>query len=125
MRILRWIIGAIILLGIVVLVIVHKFESVFYPYPANLQHVGFVGRAVYILILSALLLLYRILRGPTAADRTVAIDIFGVLVVGLCALLGVASGRNWYIDIGIAWALQSFIGTLALAKFLEGRRLDD
>jgi multicomponent Na+:H+ antiporter subunit F len=123
MRILRWIIGAIILLGIVVLVIVHPFESVFYP--ATHQHVGFVGRAVYILILSALLLLYRILRGPTAADRTVAIDIFGVLVVGLCALLGVASGRNWYIDIGIAWALQSFIGTLALAKFLEGRRLDD
>lgn len=123
MRTLRWILGAIVLLGAVTLIIVHPFQSVFYP--QTYQHVGFVGRAVYILILSALLLLYRILRGPTAADRTVAIDIFGVLVVGLCALLGVASGRNWYIDIGIAWALQSFIGTLALAKFLEGRRLDD
>jgi multicomponent Na+:H+ antiporter subunit F len=123
MRTLRWILGAIALLGAVTLIIVHPFQSVFYP--QTYQHVGFVGRAVYILILSALLLLYRILRGPTAADRTVAIDIFGVLVVGLCALLGVASGRSWYIDIGIAWALQSFIGTLALAKFLEGRRLDD
>jgi multicomponent Na+:H+ antiporter subunit F len=123
MRILRWILGAIALLGAVALIIVHPFQSIFYP--QAYQHVGFIGRGVYILILSALLLLYRIFRGPTAADRTVAIDIFGVLVVGLCALLGVASGRSWYIDIGIAWALQSFIGTLALAKFLEGRRLDD
>ncbi len=123
MRTLRWIVGAIILLGVVAYVIKDPLDSVFYP--ATHEHLGLVGRAVSILILSSLLLLYRVLRGPTAADRTVAIDIFGVLVVGLCALLGVASGRSWYIDIGIAWALQSFIGTLALAKFLEGRRLDD
>jgi multicomponent Na+:H+ antiporter subunit F len=123
MKLLRWLIGTLLLLGAVTLVILHPLDSVFYPSTYN--HVGLLGRAVSILILSSLLLLYRILRGPTAADRTVAIDIFGVLVVGLCALLGVASGRSWYIDIGIAWALQSFIGTLALAKFLEGRRLDD
>lgn len=123
MRTVRWILGAIVLLGVIAMVILDPLESVFYP--AGQRHLGLVGRAVSILILSALLLLYRILRGPTAADRTVAIDIFGVLVVGLCALLGVATGRSWYIDIGIAWALQSFIGTLALAKFLEGRRLDD
>lgn len=123
MKTLRWVLGTIVLLGSMALIVLHPFKSVFFP--ETYEHVGFVGRAVYVLILSALLLLYRILRGPTAADRTVAIDIFGVLVVGLCALLGVASGRNWYIDIGIAWALQSFIGTLALAKFLEGRRLDD
>ncbi|OPL18738.1 MAG: multiple resistance and pH regulation protein F [Candidatus Aegiribacteria sp. MLS_C] len=86
---------------------------------------GFVGRVVYILILSSLLVLFRVLRGPTAADRIVAIDIFGILIVGLCAVLSIATGRSWYIDIGIAWGLQSFIGTLALSKYLEGRSFDD
>ena len=68
------------------------------------------------LMLCALFCLWRILRGPTAADRAVAIDIFGILVLGFCAILGIPTGRDWYIDIGIAWALQSFISTLALAN---------
>jgi multicomponent Na+:H+ antiporter subunit F len=71
------------------------------------------------------LCLYRIARGPTPADRAVAIDILGIAVVGFCALLSVATGRDFYMTIGIAWALTSFVGTIALAKFLEGRMLDD
>jgi multicomponent Na+:H+ antiporter subunit F len=68
--------------------------------------------------------LFRLFRGPTPADRVVAIDIMGILIVGICALLGIPTGREWYIDIGIAWALQSFIATIALAKFIEGKDLD-
>ena len=77
------------------------------------------------LILCVVLCLYRIALGPTAADRAVAVDILGIVVVGVCALFALFSGRSFFIDIGIAWALQSFIGTIALAKFLEGRRLDE
>ncbi|MFC1699535.1 monovalent cation/H+ antiporter complex subunit F [Candidatus Omnitrophota bacterium] len=47
------------------------------------------------------------------------------MIVGLCAMLTIATQRSWYIDIGIAWALQSFISTLALSKYLEGRSFDD
>ena len=54
-----------------------------------------------------------------------AILALGVLIVGFCAILGIPTGRSWYMDIGIAWALQSFIGTLALAKYLEGRGFDE
>lgn len=68
--------------------------------------------------------LLRLLLGPTPADRAVAIDIIGILIVGVCALLIIPTGREWYIDIGIAWALQSFIATIALAKFIEGKDLD-
>jgi multicomponent Na+:H+ antiporter subunit F len=69
--------------------------------------------------------LYRVWRGPTSADRILAIDILGILIVGLCAILTISTGRSWYLDIGIAWALQSFISTLALSKHLEGRSFDD
>jgi multicomponent Na+:H+ antiporter subunit F len=47
------------------------------------------------------------------------------MIVGLCALLTISTDRSWYIDIGIAWALQSFISTLALSKYLEGKDFDE
>lgn len=71
------------------------------------------------------LCLYRIGRGPSAPDRTVAIDILGIVVVGFCALFGLSTGQDFYMNIAIAWALLSFIGTIALAKFLEGRSFDE
>ncbi len=83
--------------------------------------------AVFMLVLlfSAFLCLYRIGMGPSAPDRTVAIDILGTLVVGFCAILTLVTGKGYYMNIGITWALLSFIGTIALAKYLEGRDFDD
>lgn len=77
------------------------------------------------LLLCCFLCLYRIARGPTAPDRTVAIDILGIVVVGFCALLAVLTGKDFYINLAITWALLSFIGTVALAKYLEGRGFDE
>jgi len=78
-----------------------------------------------ILLLCCFLCLYRIGRGPTAPDRTVAIDILGTLVVGFCALLSILTGKDFYLNVAIAWALLSFIGTIALSKHLEGRGFDE
>jgi len=77
------------------------------------------------LMLASFLCLYRISRGPTAPDRTVAIDILGTLVVGFCCLMALWTGQDFYMNIAIAWALLSFIGTIALAKYLEGRYYDE
>jgi len=116
---IRWLIGTIIILGIVAVVI-------FYPLPSLIRwQSSFLMRCFFIILLCGVFCLYRILRGPTAPDRIVAIDILGILIVGFCAILGIPTGRTWYIDIGIAWALQSFIGTIALAKYLEGKDLNE
>lgn len=85
----------------------------------------FLSRCFFILMICFLLCLFRVMRGPTPADRAVAIDTMGILIVGFCAILSIPTGRDWYIDIAIAWALQSFIGALALAKYLEGRGFDE
>ncbi len=77
------------------------------------------------LSISCFLCLYRLGRGPSAPDRTVAIDILGTLVVGFCAILGMLTGKDFYLNVALAWALLSFIGTIALSKFLEGRNFDD
>ncbi len=39
-------------------------------------------------------------------------------------LMALLTGQDYYMNIAIAWALISFVGTLALAKYLEGRRYD-
>ena len=79
---------------------------------------------LYIQIGLSGLCLYRIIRGPTIPDRMVAIDIFGILVVGICAIISVLTGKSFILDIGIAWIILSFIGTLTLAKYLSGKRLN-
>lgn len=94
----------------------------------------FVEFAMGVLMLGSLLCLYRIGRGPTAPDRTVAIDILGTLMVGFCCLAALrpdviasperVSFRDFFMTIAIAWTLTSFVGTLALAKYLEGRCYD-
>lgn len=77
------------------------------------------------LLICCFLCLYRIGRGPSAPDRTVAIDILGTVMVGFCAIFSLVTGKDFYLNIALAWALLSFIGTLALAKFLEGRNFDE
>ncbi len=79
----------------------------------------------YILIGLSFFCLFRIIRGPTIADRMVGIDIFGILVVGICALLVIITGREFIIDIAITWAILSFIATLTLAKYLSGKKLNE
>ena len=122
LKLVKWVLGAALLGGAVALIVVRPLPFLFFR---DLPHVAFLGRALYIIILACVLCLYRVGRGPTGADRIVAVDILGIMIVGLCAVLTVVTGRSWYIDIGIAWALQSFISTLALSKYLEGRGFDE
>ncbi len=104
-----------ILWSIGVIVLIALFSANFYFQLTPLE------RLFNVLLLSAVCCLIRIIKGPTAADRAVALDILGVLLIGFCALLAITTKRDFFIDIAIAWALQSFIGALALAKYLEGR----
>jgi multicomponent Na+:H+ antiporter subunit F len=119
MKRLRW------FLGLITIIIIFGV-IIFYPFPSLLEwQSALLRHSFFVLFFCGLFCLWRIIKGPTPADRAVAIDILGILVLGFCAILGIPTGRDWYIDIGIAWALQSFISTLALAKYLEGRNFDE
>ena len=121
-KLLTYILGLIVISIILGIILFSPLPSLIYP---QLPLLGVFRRAVGVLLLSAFLCLYRVLRGPTASDRIVSIDMLGILIIGFCAVLSISTRRNWYMDIGIAWALQSFISTLALAKFLEGKHFDE
>lgn len=85
----------------------------------------FLEVLLYVQIALSGLCLYRIIRGPTIPDRMVGIDIFGILVVGVCAIIAIQTGKSFILDIGIAWIILSFIGTITLAKYLSGKKLNE
>lgn len=86
---------------------------------------GILSILLYIQITLSAACLYRIIKGPTIPDRMVGIDIFGILVVGICAIISIETGKSFILDIGIAWIILSFIGTLTLAKYLTGKKLNE
>ncbi len=62
--------------------------------------------------------LWRLIRGPRAQDRILALDTFYVNGMLLAMTIGIASGRTLYFEIALAIAMLSFVATVALAKFL-------
>ena len=78
-----------------------------------------------LLIIGTFLCLYRVAMGPTPPDRAGEVEPITVLEVGICGIFGIMTGQDFYLNVAIAWALLSFIGTLALAKYLEGRGFDE
>jgi multicomponent Na+:H+ antiporter subunit F len=80
---------------------------------------------IIILAIGGFLCLYRIHQGPSIADRAVGVDIMGILFVGITALSALFYDLSYLMDLSITLTLFSFIGTLALAKYLEKRSLDD
>ena len=119
---MRYFLNLLLLLAVVGILVFYPLQILIYP---DLPFLGILKRGMGIILLSAFFCLYRVLRGPQAADRIVGMDMLGILIVGICALLSISTKRSWYMDIGIAWALQSFISTLAFTKFLEGKDFDE
>jgi multicomponent Na+:H+ antiporter subunit F len=61
----------------------------------------------------------RLVKGPTLPDRVVAMDLIGVLVVGLIVVLAGQSGVRATLDAAIVIALVGFLGTIAYATYIE------
>lgn len=80
---------------------------------------------IIILGIGGFLCLFRIYQGPSISDRAVGVDIMGILFVGITALSALFYDLPFLMDLSITLTLFSFIGTLALAKYLQKRSLDD
>lgn len=75
--------------------------------------------AAAIMGLAFLLALWRFLVGPTPADRVVAFDVLTIVSVTGIALVALAEGRGIYLDVALIYALLSFLGVIAVARYLE------
>lgn len=62
---------------------------------------------------------FRLKRGPSLPDRVVALDLIGVLIVTIIACLSIWLDLRVLVDILLSMALIAFLGTVALAKYIE------
>ncbi|MFN3415710.1 MAG: monovalent cation/H+ antiporter complex subunit F [Caldimonas sp.] len=84
---------------------------------------------VHLLVLSALaasaLAAVRIVKGPTHADRVVALDILLAAGVALCVAASLATSRTVFLDVGIGLALVGFVATIGWARLIDRAARDD
>jgi len=64
------------------------------------------------------LCLFRMVRGPRAQDRVIALDAFYICGMLLLITLGMRTGSTLYFEASVIIALLGFASTVALAKFL-------
>ena len=72
-----------------------------------------------IIVAGIFLSFLRMLMGPTASDRAVAVDTITTTVVALLVFMGFIFQRYVYLDVSLVYSLISFVGLVALARFLE------
>ena len=76
-----------------------------------------VGLILFLLMIPAL---WRIIQGPTALDRIVAVNVIGTKTAVLLIIIGVIFGRvEMFVDFALAYALLNFTGSLAAARYLH------
>lgn len=61
----------------------------------------------------------RIVKGPTSADRVLALDLFLTAAVALSIAAALGTGRTVYLDVAIGLALLGFVGTIGWARLID------
>ena len=80
--------------------------------------------AAIVIVLGAVLVLYRAIKGPRVYDRALAVNVMGTKTVVLLALIGFIYERPQFLDIALVYALITFIATIAFLKYRETGGLD-
>jgi multicomponent Na+:H+ antiporter subunit F len=75
--------------------------------------------ALFTLAGAVLVAVFRLIRGPSLPDRVVAMDLIGVLAVGLIVVLAGSTSVRAALDAAIVIALIAFVSTVAYATYIE------
>ena len=73
------------------------------------------------LVVLAIVVLYRAVRGPTMQDRVIAVNVLGTNTVVILALLSAALDAPSFLDIALVYALLNFLMAVAISKFTVDR----
>ena len=73
-----------------------------------------------ILALMLILCLIRAIIGPRLADRLVAVNMIGTMVMVIISILTVLKGEGYLVDICLIYAMISFLSIVVLTKVYTG-----
>lgn len=82
-------------------------------------HILFVAALVFLAVM-IILCLIRAIRGPKVADRIVATNMMGTMVMVIIAILAIMLGEGYLVDICIIYAMISFLAVIVLTKVYMG-----
>ena len=72
-----------------------------------------------LLVIATMAGFYRLLVGPTRADRVIAFDLLFAVAVMLCICASLVSGSTAFLDVAIGLALVGFLATIAWARLID------
>ncbi|CAI9392609.1 MULTISPECIES: Na(+)/H(+) antiporter subunit F1 [Bacillaceae] len=75
--------------------------------------------SLFIVSISTILFIYRVVKGPTTPDRVVALDAIGINLVAITAILSVVLKTSAFLEVILLIGILAFIGTVAFSKYLE------
>lgn len=78
----------------------------------------------WVLLAVSLVVMVRLVLGPSAADRLVALNVLSGLALAFLVITGVSEGRVLYLDVALVYDIFGFLGFLAIARFLRDRMSD-
>lgn len=80
-----------------------------------------IAAAMVVVGAAMLLALWRLVRGPTAPDRILALDTLYVSTIAQVVLLGMLDETETYFEIALIIAMLGFFGTVVLSKYVIRR----
>ncbi|XID95284.1 Na(+)/H(+) antiporter subunit F1 [Paenibacillaceae bacterium WGS1546] len=75
--------------------------------------------AMFLLTISIVIALYRVIKGPTIHDRILALDSIGYIVIGIVAILSIMLDSHAYLETILLIGILAFLSTIALSKYME------
>jgi len=72
--------------------------------------------------ISVVLTVVRMVKGPSLADRVVALELVNLLAIGIITVFALVVEQTEFFDIAVVIALVSFMATVGFARYLERQR---
>lgn len=85
----------------------------------------FIWCSIVLITFSMVVVIYRLVKGPSPSDRVVALDTIGIFLISLIGLFSIFIDTSFYLEIILLLAILSFIGTVAFSKFIEKGEIFD
>jgi multicomponent Na+:H+ antiporter subunit F len=81
--------------------------------------VSLLNSIIILLSLTILACLYRTIKGPTTADRIIAINVIGTKIVSIIIIVSFLLHESYFIDVALVYALISFSSSIIISKIIK------
>lgn len=86
-----------------------------------LSTILFIALVIYVILIAVAV--WRVWRGENVIDRLIGVELMATLFLGVLVLIALIFSESIYIDVALALGALSFIGTVALAKYVADEEM--